>query len=249
MKIFLRIIGIVLIAMSAVMLLASPLIGMIGLAVGMSIFVYSFSYKTPAQKQAEAEEKARIEAEEREAKRIERLHKILENPIFLDTETTGLNPDKNDEMLSLSIIAKDGSVLFDQMFRPERRKTWKQAQDINGISPAMVRKCEPFSSYADEVQEIVNASTGLIGYNVLFDLDFLYNAGIKMGQPEVDVMQLFTKKRTEKTATERRYTLKYAAKSLGYDWNDDEAHSSLYDAQATRFVYSKLLKEKEGIDL
>lgn len=42
------------------------------------------------------------------------------NRICFDTETTGLHPNGSDpdEILTISIIGRDGSVLLDERFRP-----------------------------------------------------------------------------------------------------------------------------------
>lgn len=42
------------------------------------------------------------------------------NSICFDTETTGLHPNGSDpdEILTISIIGGDGSVLLDERFRP-----------------------------------------------------------------------------------------------------------------------------------
>lgn len=42
--------------------------------------------------------------------------------IVIDTETTGLDPEK-DELLQVSIIDDEGNVLFNSLFRPERTHT------------------------------------------------------------------------------------------------------------------------------
>ena len=41
--------------------------------------------------------------------------------IVLDTETTGLKPYGNDEILSLTIIDLEGTVLFNELVKPEKQ--------------------------------------------------------------------------------------------------------------------------------
>ena len=47
------------------------------------------------------------------------------NSICFDTETTGLHPNGSDpdEILTISIIGRDGSVLLDERFRPTTSDT------------------------------------------------------------------------------------------------------------------------------
>lgn len=54
--------------------------------------------------------------------------------IVIDTETTGLDPFR-DELLQVSIIDEDGNVLFDSYFKPLKHKEWSKAESVNHISP------------------------------------------------------------------------------------------------------------------
>lgn len=51
------------------------------------------------------------------------------NSICFDTETTGLHPNGSDpdEILTISIIGRDGSVLLDERFRPTVKTEWPHA--------------------------------------------------------------------------------------------------------------------------
>ena len=57
------------------------------------------------------------------------------NSICFDTETTGLHPNGSDpdEILTISIIGRDGSVLLDERFRPTVKTEWPHASAVNGI--------------------------------------------------------------------------------------------------------------------
>lgn len=51
------------------------------------------------------------------------------NSICFDTETIGLHPNGSDpdEILTISIIGRDGSVLLDERFRPTVKTEWPHA--------------------------------------------------------------------------------------------------------------------------
>ena len=59
------------------------------------------------------------------------------NSICFDTETTGLHPNGSDpdEILTISIIGRDGSVLLHERFRPTVKTEWPHASAVNGIYP------------------------------------------------------------------------------------------------------------------
>lgn len=44
-----------------------------------------------------------------------------------------------DEILQLSVVRGDGEVLFSDYVKPEVKKRWPKAQEVNGITPAMVK--------------------------------------------------------------------------------------------------------------
>ena len=54
--------------------------------------------------------------------------------VFLDTETTGLNLLRRDEILQISLIEETGKVLFHSLLKPVIVDSWDEAQEINGIT-------------------------------------------------------------------------------------------------------------------
>ena len=92
--------------------------------------------------------------------------------IVIDTETTGLDPGK-DEVLSLAICDLEGNTLFYHLIRPVHRKTWKSASEINGIYWKDVKNEKPLCEYESELMDIWNNARYIVGYNVEFDLDML----------------------------------------------------------------------------
>ncbi|MEN6481803.1 MAG: 3'-5' exonuclease [Anaerolineaceae bacterium] len=92
--------------------------------------------------------------------------KIAEKPIYLDTETTGL--DRSDEIVEISIIDFDGSVLFESLVRPSKAIS-PAASQVNHITNEMVKSASTWPALWPQVRSILFGR--VIGmYNADFDL-------------------------------------------------------------------------------
>lgn len=149
------------------------------------------------------------------------------------TETTGLHPNGSDpdEILTISIIGRDGSVLLDERFRPTVKTEWPHANAVNGIYPEDVADLPTIETAIPRLREIFAGADEIIGYNVGFDLGFLSAVGVRPREDAriTDTMNEFT------WFMGRRYKLVDAADHIGYEWTG-RAHGSLADARATLAV-------------
>lgn len=149
------------------------------------------------------------------------------------TETTGLHPNgiDPDEILTISIIGRDGSVLLDERFRPTVKTEWPHASAVNGIYPEDVADLPTIETAIPRLREIFAGADEIIGYNVGFDLGFLSAVGVRPREDAriTDTMNEFT------WFMGRRYKLVDAADHIGYEWTG-RAHGSLADALATLAV-------------
>lgn len=103
------------------------------------------------------------------------------NSICFDTETTGLHPNGSDpdEILTISIIGRDGSILLDERFRPTVKTEWPHASAVNGIYPEDVADLPTIETAIPRLREIFAGADEIIGYNVGFDLGFLSAVGVR----------------------------------------------------------------------
>lgn len=74
--------------------------------------------------------------------------------IVLDTETTGLNAAE-DELLQVSIIDNEGTVLFDSYIRPTQHTEWAEAERVNHITPEMVADAPTIAEVMPEINDIL----------------------------------------------------------------------------------------------
>src|SRR6266511_523945 len=98
----------------------------------------------------------------------------------VDTETTGLDPDRGDEIVAIGAIRiVNGRILrqesFDSFVRPKRAIS-EAARAIHGISSDMLRAEPPIEEVLPRLKKFVE-DTVIVGHNVAFDMRFFVAAG------------------------------------------------------------------------
>ncbi len=170
-----------------------------------------------------------------------------EDVIIFDTETTGINVggDRQDEILSLAVMNLAGDVLFNDRFKPSKRKRWPKAEGINGISPAMVKDKQAIEERKDEIEPIFKAAKLYVAYNAEFDLGFLRAAGLDIPERQTfDVMKEFAKVHGEWNEHFEEWSwCKLEDCAAYYDYRDFGAHDALADVKATAHCYKALLDD------
>ena len=164
--------------------------------------------------------------------------------LVLDTEATGLNP-RRDEVLSLSIIDREGRTVLDERFGAVRHDRWDAAQTVHGIAPEDLKGLKPLGEHRSRVARILGGTELLVGYNLAFDLAFLASAGIEVpaGTLTFDVMREFARihgLRSQRHPNGRWVSLAECARHHGFAF---AAHSSLADAQATLLSFKRIREE------
>ena len=163
---------------------------------------------------------------------------VCDNPsgvIVFDVETTGLSKYR-DELLQVSIIDGNGRTLLNTYVKPYKRRSWNKAEEINHISPEMVKNAPHLDEITPQIRGIFESANTWISYNGSFDLGFLDICDIRReGIKHIDVMAMY-KSIAEKVGD--RYRLVDCAEHYGYRF---EAHDSLNDCKATLYCYKKII--------
>jgi DNA polymerase III subunit epsilon len=140
-------------------------------------------------------------------KAVEMARKLLKkNPVYLDTETTGL--DNKAEIIEVSIVDHDDQVLLEQLFKPLRSIPADSAK-IHGITDQDVQDKPDWKSMWPEIYALLKDR--IIGmYNAEFDLRMfdqtnrLHN--IKAAPFKgFDVMKLYAQYNGDWVASRRSY--------------------------------------------
>ncbi len=159
-----------------------------------------------------------------------------------DTETTGLDPSKGDEIIQVGATRiVNGKLLhqegFEQLVDP-RRPVPRASTRIHGITSAMVRGqpdigqvLRAFHAYAHD--------TVLVAHNAAFDMRFLQlkeaETGLQFDQPVLDTLLLSDVVHPNQES----HALEAIAQRLGVTM--DRRHTALGDAIVTAEVFLKLV--------
>ena len=165
-----------------------------------------------------------------------RIISLIDKPVFLDIETTGLSPDV-DEVIEIGIVDAHGRVLLDQPVRPERALVWPEAERIHGISPAHVRSAPRLREVESHVNALVTGKLVVI-YNAAFDIGFLPPSLLSAAGGFVCAMELY-----KSVQPGGRAGLVDAERWAGIRREEARRHRAAADANATRLIWERVKEQ------
>ncbi len=140
-------------------------------------------------------------------------NKIKEDPVYLDTETTGL--ESNDEIIELAIVDSSGKVIFESFVRPQKPIP-ASATAINNITNIMVANSPSWAEIWPTIRShLSNHPIGM--YNAEFDVRMIIQSMKINHIPAItrlnafDVMKIYS----DYMRSNRRYRLEQAGRNLG----------------------------------
>lgn len=169
-----------------------------------------------------------------------------EKTVCFDLETTGLS-SKQDEILQVAMVSGLGEVLLNQLIKPTRHASWQTAQRITGITPVMVANAPSIRQMAGRIQEMLDRSELVVGYNLPFDARFLEAAGIRMPNClYFDVMRAFAPiaGKRNSAGNYRWMPLTECARHYGVSYS---AHDALEDACAALACFHAMLRDERAL--
>jgi len=165
---------------------------------------------------------------------------MLNTYISIDLETTGLNPklDKITEIGAVKVI--DGKITdtFSTLVNPGR-KLEDRIVELTGIQDEELENAPYIEDIFPQLQDFLGEET-LLGHSILFDYSFLKKAAVNQ-------KQVFEKQAIDTLKIARKYLTALEHRNLDYLCEyyqiPHHAHRALADAEATHYLYQKLIEE------
>lgn len=160
--------------------------------------------------------------------------------VSIDIETTGLNPVRDSIIEVAAITFEEANILdeFSSLVNPERDIP-DYITNITGITDEMVADAPTMFSIRSRLRPKL-ASHVLVGHNIEFDLSFLREERLALGNHRVDTVTLATILYPEAG----RFNLEYLAIYLNLpSLGEEQTHRALDDAELTIELFLAL-KEK-----
>ncbi len=163
---------------------------------------------------------------------------IEKKPVYLDTETTGL--EKSDEIIEISIIDDDCQVLFSSLVKPSRPIP-SSSTFIHGITDDMVRIARTWPVIWPDVRAALFGREAVVMYNAEFDMRMMQQSHARYRLQwrdkfnTADLLALYAEFRGDwdpRRGTYRRYSL--ADAGIHCRISLPNAHRSTADALLTR---------------
>ncbi len=154
--------------------------------------------------------------------------------VFLDVETTGLNPER-DNIIEIAVVAwREGEIVeqFTSLVNPHVAIPQFVTQ-LTGITDEMVKDAPSLFAIRPKIKQIIGDAI-IVGHNIAFDLGFLQANGMAYGNHRIDTITLASILLPEVG----RYDLEHLVRAL--DLPRTTAHRAEADTLHTLNLYQAL---------
>jgi len=169
--------------------------------------------------------------------------------LILDTETTGLDFDK-DRIIEIACLELIDNVFsgdkFHHYYSPGSIIISKQSQEIHGLSNDFLKN---YNSFENEIQKFLDfiGNSQLIIHNAQFDISMINNALKRIGKKRIPTEQvLCTLELSKKKFPGSKNNLNALCRRFGISLEDREKHSAITDCFLLLQVFQELNGGKQG---
>ena len=167
--------------------------------------------------------------------------------ICFDCETTGFSSGIFDELLQIAIVGSNGNEWMTYI-KPDKKKTWANAEAVHHISPSMVQNAPSAREVMKALQPYFNEATTIIGHNIAFDIRFVERTGLNLENKRIwDTFEFF-----KSDIPEGKHKLEMAVEAYCTDFKEEYlngAHDALTDTRATMRVFEAQCDKELSLDL
>lgn len=171
---------------------------------------------------------------------------LAERPVFLDTETTGL--DDYAEIVEIAIVDADGRTLLNTLVRPQGQVPW-EAVRVHGLTNERLQHAPSWPQVWPQVQQALQGRLVAI-YNAEYDVRLLQQTNARYRLPFdlpdtrfVCIMELYAAYRGVRQGDAfRRWSLEQAGQALGIPLPN--SHRALDDTLLAKAVLERIAAEK-----
>lgn len=172
--------------------------------------------------------------------------------VFLDTETTGLDPNQGHRIIEIAAVEINNRQLSENQFHmyvnPERDID-AAAQEVHGITLEFLKDKSFFKDIAEDFLSFIRGSE-LIIHNAPFDIGFL---NMELGRMGLSNIEDHIEKVTDSLVMARelrpgqRNNLDALCRAYKVDNSKRSQHGALLDAQLLSEVYLNMTRGQEDI--
>jgi predicted DnaQ family exonuclease/DinG family helicase len=160
--------------------------------------------------------------------------------VAIDTETTGLFPDK-DDIIEIAAVRYKGGIEIDRYnsFVKPNKTVPHYIEYLTHITPAQLKSAPPISMVLKELKAFVGNSV-IVGHNTKFDLDFINTKFIQENELPF-LNQWWDTCELSRIYLPFAMNHKLTTMCEVFKLSDFQAHRAINDAKATAELFTKLI--------
>lgn len=169
--------------------------------------------------------------------------------IVLDTETTGLDPEKGHKIVEIGCVELENHMptgrTFQEYLNPEREMD-EEVIAVHGITNEFVKNKPKFKEVAEKFMNFIGNESKLVIHNAAFDMKFLNAELSACGYPVLDFDRVIdTLIIARQKFPGSRVNLNELCKRFNVDASARTVHGALLDSELLAEVYLELIGGRE----